>query len=170
MIVLKEDDNLKPVGVLGALLSGENLDEAFVLVAAHVAGVGPGEMAIEGSGIELGENIDLGDVAVQAVADWNINQPVVGSKGNSRLRPLLRQRVETSPGPSSENNAQHTLHNHNSIDQKRQCKKQNSIPKFQSHKLKNDSNFNCQKQTTIKQSLNSVNKLNEPRLREKENE
>lgn len=86
-------------------------------------------MAIEGSGIELRENIDLGDVAVQAVADRNINQPVVGSKGNSRLRSLLGQRVETSPSPSSENNAQNTLQNtayDNSIDKKRQCKKHNS--------------------------------------------
>lgn len=66
-------------------------------------------MAVERGGIELCEHIDLGDVAVEAVADGDINQPVVGPQRNRRLRTLLRQRIQPGPSSASEYNPQNTL-------------------------------------------------------------
>lgn len=104
--------NLEPIGILGALLGSEDLNEALVLVTTHnVAGISPGEMAVERRGIELGEHIDLGDVTVEAVTDGDIDQPVISSEGNRGLCSLLRQRVQTGPSAASQYNPQHTLEN-----------------------------------------------------------
>jgi len=59
--------------------------------------------------IELSEHIDLGHIAVQAVANRDINQPIVCSKRNSWLCPLLRQWIKPSPSTTSKYNAKHTL-------------------------------------------------------------
>lgn len=101
--------HLEPVGVFWALLRCEDFDKALVLVAAHVARVGAGKVAIEGRRVELREDVDLGDVAVEAVTNRDIDQPVVGSERHCGLRALLRQRVETSPGSAAENDPQNTL-------------------------------------------------------------
>lgn len=69
-------------------------------------------MAVERSGIELSENIDLGYIAIEAIAYGNINQPVVRTQRNSRLRSLLGQRIETSPSTTSKYNPQYTLKQH----------------------------------------------------------
>jgi len=47
-------------------------------------------MAVERSGVELSKDIDLGDVTVQAIAHWDINETVVSAERNSWLRSLLR--------------------------------------------------------------------------------
>lgn len=110
--------HLEPVGILGALLRCKDFDEALVLVATHVACVGAGEVAIEGSRVELREDVDLGDVAVEAVTNWDIDQPVVGPERHRGLCALLGQRVETSPGSAAKNNSQNTLqHSTALIDQ-----------------------------------------------------
>lgn len=67
-------------------------------------------MAIERSGIKLGENIYLGYVTVQAIADGNINEPIIRPQGNRRLRPLLGKRVEPRACSTSQNNPKNTLH------------------------------------------------------------
>jgi hypothetical protein len=46
-------------------------------------------MPIQRRGVELREHIDFVDVTVNAVADWNINQSVVGTQGHSWLRTFL---------------------------------------------------------------------------------
>lgn len=65
-------------------------------------------MAIERSGIKLGENIYLGYVTVQAIADGNINEPIIRPQGNRRLRPLLGKRVEPRACSTSQNNPKNT--------------------------------------------------------------
>ena len=39
-------------------------------------------MAIEGSGVELCEDVDLVDGAVNTVAHWNIDEPVCPANGH----------------------------------------------------------------------------------------
>lgn len=108
---MKNASDLEPIGILGALLGGKNLHKALVLVTAHVACVGTGEVAVERGGIELREHIDLGNVAVEAVAHRYVYQPVVRSQRNRRLRALLRQRVQPRPCSAAKNDTQHTLNN-----------------------------------------------------------
>jgi len=90
-------------------LSSQNLHEALVLVAAHVAGISARQVPVQRRGVELREHVDLVDVAVDAVADRNINQPVVGTQGHGGLRPFLRQGVQSASGSSTEDNSEHTL-------------------------------------------------------------
>lgn len=82
-------------------MSGEDFDEAFVLVTSHVSGVGTGEMAVKRGGVELGEDVDLVDVAVEAVADGDVDEPVVSAEGNGGFGSLFGERVETSSGAAS---------------------------------------------------------------------
>lgn len=63
-------------------------------------------MAVE---LELRENIDLGHIAVETVADRDIYEPVVGTQRHGRLGPLLRQRVQPCPGATSEDDPKNTL-------------------------------------------------------------
>lgn len=92
---------LEPVGVFRTLLSGEDLDKAFVLVTSHVSGVGSGEMAVQRGGVELREDVDLVDVAVEAVADGDVDESVVSAERNSRFGSLLGEWIETSSGTTS---------------------------------------------------------------------
>jgi len=46
-------------------------------------------MSVQRRGVELREAVDLVDVGVDAVGDWDVDQPVVGPQGYSRLGPLL---------------------------------------------------------------------------------
>lgn len=50
-------------------------------------------MAIEGGGVELRQDVDLVDVRVDAVADRDVYEAVVGPQGHSWLGALLGQRV-----------------------------------------------------------------------------
>lgn len=82
-------------------MSGEDLDEAFVLVTSHVSGVGSGEVAVKRGGVELREDVDLVDVAVEAVADGDVDEPVVSAEGNGRFGSLFGERVETRSSSAS---------------------------------------------------------------------
>jgi hypothetical protein len=65
-------------------------------------------MAVQGGGVELREAVDLVDVAVQAVADGNINQAIVRAQGHSGLGTLLGQGVQTSAGTTAQNDTEHS--------------------------------------------------------------
>uniref|UniRef100_A0A0A8XZ63 Agpsemzm n=1 Tax=Arundo donax TaxID=35708 RepID=A0A0A8XZ63_ARUDO len=65
-------------------------------------------MAIERGGVELCQHIDFRYVAVQAIADRDINKPVVGTQWHCRLGALLRQGVQSSPGTTSKNDSKNT--------------------------------------------------------------
>lgn len=72
--------------------------------------IGLGEVAIEGGRVELRQDVDLVDVGIDAVADWNVYEAVVSTQGHSRLGPLLGQRVQPGARPSSQDHPQHRLH------------------------------------------------------------
>ena len=82
-------------------MSGEDLDEAFVLVTSHVSGVGSRKVAVKRGGVELREDVDLVDVAVEAVADGDVDEPVVSAEGNGGFGSLFGERVETRSSAAS---------------------------------------------------------------------
>ena len=63
--------HLEPVDVSGGLRCGEHLDESLAPKSdsrPHV--VGTAQVAVERGGVELGQDVDLADPAVDAVALW----------------------------------------------------------------------------------------------------
>ncbi len=50
-------------------------------------------MTVEGGRVELGENLDFVNFGVDAVADRNIDESILASKGDGGLGPELGERV-----------------------------------------------------------------------------
>ena len=82
---------LVPVGILDGLLGGEDLQEA---VGKAVETVGLRDVAVQGSGVELGQDHDFLDVPVQAVGDGNVDEAELAADRNGGLGPELGQRIE----------------------------------------------------------------------------
>ena len=101
---------LEPVLVDGALLRGENLDEALAVEGADVAVVRLGQVAVEGSGVELGEAVHLVDVGVDAVGHGDVDEAVVRAKGDRGLSASLGQGVKASARTTAEDDGQHIVH------------------------------------------------------------
>jgi len=72
---------------------------AFILVTSNVASLGSW----------LCQHIDLWDVAVETIADRDINEPVVGTQWNCRLGTLVCQGGQSSPRTTSKNDSKNTL-------------------------------------------------------------
>src|SRR5262245_46794445 len=89
---------LKPVGALGCLFSRENLDESR---AEKIHAIRLADMPVERSRVELRQYKNAANVGMQAVADRNIDQPVLAADWNRRLRSELREREEAFPLPTS---------------------------------------------------------------------
>jgi len=53
-------------------------------------------MAIQGGGVELSQAVDFIDTRVDAIGDWNVNESVVGSKGDCWFGSLLGEGVKTA--------------------------------------------------------------------------
>lgn len=102
--------NLKPVWILWALLSCQNFYKSFILIPSHVTPISSWKMTIEWCRIELCQDIYFWNVAIQAVANRNINQPVIGSQWNCWFCSFLCQWVQPGPGTTSQYNSQNTLH------------------------------------------------------------
>eukprot|EP00850_Spirogloea_muscicola_P012156 SM000077S21630 [mRNA] locus=s77:537610:541485:- [translate_table: standard] len=83
----------------GALLRCQDLNKALFFEAAHAAAVGAGQMP----------DVNFADIAVDAVADGNVDQPVVGAQGHRRLGALLREWVQPGSSSSTEDHAEDTL-------------------------------------------------------------
>lgn len=77
--------------------------------AALCTHVGLRQMPVKGGRVELSEAVDLRDVAVQAVADGNVDESVVRAQGHSGLGTLLGQRVQASACTATKNDAEHGL-------------------------------------------------------------
>ena len=98
---------LEPVGVVGRLLGGEHLDEA---VGEEIEPVGLRDVAVERRRVELRQHEDLLQPGVQAVADRDVDQPVLAADRHRRLRPHVGERVEPRPASAAENQRQHVVH------------------------------------------------------------
>mmetsp|Transcript_26876 Transcript_26876/g.58607 ORF Transcript_26876/g.58607 Transcript_26876/m.58607 type:complete len:208 (-) Transcript_26876:59-682(-) len=100
---------LEPLGVGGALLGREHLNEALVLVATHVGVVRLGQVTVEGSRVELGQAVNLVHVGVDTVRHGNVNQAVVSAEGHRGLRAHLGEGVQAGTRATTQNDAEHGL-------------------------------------------------------------
>jgi hypothetical protein len=100
---------LKPIGIFRALLGSKNFHKAFTFVATHVTSICFRKMAIKRGRIELSENIDLSDVTIDAVADWDIDEAIICTKWHSWLCSLLGEGIESCPSTSPKDDAKNTL-------------------------------------------------------------
>ena len=94
---------LEPVRVVGRLFGGENLDEALV---EDVHPVGLSDVPVERRRVELRQHEDPPDVGVQAVADRDVDQPVLAANRHGGFRALLRERKQPLALASAENDRQ----------------------------------------------------------------
>ena len=95
---------LKPVRVVGGLLGRENLDEPG---AEQIHPVRLGDVAVERRRVELREDEDASNVGMQAIADRNVNQPVLAADWHSWLGPMLGQRKEARTLAAAEDQSEH---------------------------------------------------------------
>lgn len=68
---------LVPVGAIESLLGGEDFDEAVV---EEVEVIGLADMSMEADGIELGEDVDAADIAVDTVGDGDIDEAIFATE------------------------------------------------------------------------------------------
>ena len=95
---------LIPVGVVGRLLSREDLDEA---VAERVHPVGLRDVPVERGGVELRQHEDAADVRVQAIADRDVDEAVAPADWHGRLRSVLGQGKQARALAAAEDDRQH---------------------------------------------------------------
>jgi hypothetical protein len=101
---------LVPVRVVGRLLGRQDFDEPL---AEQVHPVGLRDVPVEGCGVELREHENPSDVRVQAVADGNVNQPVLAPDWHGWLRAVMCQREQPRPLAAAEDNREDfVVHRH----------------------------------------------------------
>jgi hypothetical protein len=67
-------------------------------------------MAIERGGIELRQNINPLDLRIDAIADGNIDQAILGGERNRWLGAQFGQGIEPGSGASTQNDRQYSFH------------------------------------------------------------
>ena len=100
---------LEPVAPLLGLLRGQHRDEAR---RKYVELVGHRDVLVEALRVELGEHEHVAQIGVQAVADRDVDEPVLAADRNGRLRALEGQRKEARPASAPEDDRQHVVHVH----------------------------------------------------------
>src|SRR5262249_10571020 len=98
---------LVPVGSLVGLLRRQHLDEA---AAEGIELVGVGDVPMQADAEELRQDINALHTAVDAVADGDVDQPVLAGDRNGGLAAQLRQRVQACASSSSEDETENFLH------------------------------------------------------------
>jgi len=91
---------LEPVSVGRRLRCREHLHEALTRNALSVVRLA--QVAVERGRVELREDVDLGDAAVQAVAHRHVDQAVRAADWHRRLGALLGQGVQAAAGTTAE--------------------------------------------------------------------
>src|SRR5690348_7774880 len=91
---------LKPVRIGNGLFGRQNFDAAF---SEGIESVCIRDVPVQRRGIELGEDKDLLQPRVQAVADRNIDQTILAAKGNGRLGSILCERKKSLTCPARQN-------------------------------------------------------------------
>ena len=98
---------LVPVGGLVRLLGGEHLDEPAV---EHVELVRVADVPVEAGREELGEDVDAGEPAVEAVADRDVDEPVFTGDRDGRLGPLAGEREQPTAPAAAEDEGEDGAH------------------------------------------------------------
>ena len=90
---------LEPLLVRGRLRGGQDLDEA-VPAKPHARPdvVRAGEVAVEGGGVELGEDVHLVDAGVDAVGHGDVDEAVGAADGDGGLGALLEKKKREGGG------------------------------------------------------------------------
>jgi hypothetical protein len=76
----------------------------------RVERVGAGDVTMKARGVKLRDDEDTLIARVEAVADGDVNQPVLPAQRNRRLAALLREREQARPAPAAEDAADHVAH------------------------------------------------------------
>ena len=98
---------LVPVLGFKRLLRREDLDEPF---AESVEPVGVVYVTVQGSRIELGQDIDFAQPGVDAVGNRDVHKAELSSEGHRGLRPPSRQRIETLTPPAAQDDRNDLVH------------------------------------------------------------
>ncbi len=98
---------LEPVGALLGLLGGQDGDEA---AREDVELVGLLDVLVEALGVVLGEHEDPVEPRVQAVADGDVDEPVLGPDGDGRLGADGGEGKEASAAPAAEDHRDAVFH------------------------------------------------------------
>jgi hypothetical protein len=69
-------------------------------------------MTVQGSGIKLGQNGDLINAGVQAIADGDIDEPVFSGNGHGWLGPQFGEGIQPRTLAASHNQAKDMFHDH----------------------------------------------------------
>lgn len=62
-------------------------------------------MSIEGCGVELSEDVDLGDARVDAVGHGDVDEAIGAADGDGRLGAVFGERVQTGASTATENDS-----------------------------------------------------------------
>jgi len=94
------------------VFAGDGLLRRPDLHPAEVEGiklVGAGDMPVQRHRVELRQHGNVEDARVDAVADGNINEPVLARNWHGRLRAHFGQRVQAGAAPTAQNHSQHII-------------------------------------------------------------
>ena len=100
---------LEPVAAFLGLLGGQHADERR---REHVELVGHRDVLVQALRVELRQHEDLAQARVQAVADRDVDQPVLAADRYGRLRALEREREQARAAATAKNDRQHVVHRH----------------------------------------------------------
>ena len=100
---------LKPVGALGRLLRGQHFDEAL---GKQIEPIRLSDVAVERSRVELRQHEDPFQVRVEAVADGDVDEPVLAPDRHRGLRAHARQRKQPRAAAAAENQREDVVHDY----------------------------------------------------------
>ena len=98
---------LKPVGAFRGLFGGEHFDEAR---RRRLEAIGLRDVPVERRRVELRQHEDPLQARVQAVADRDVDQPILAADRHRRLRAHVGQREEARAAPTSQDQGEHIVH------------------------------------------------------------
>lgn len=99
---------LIPVGSFEGLLDGNNFDESAVETIKLVR---LPNVPMQADRVELRQQVNAVDAAIQSIGDRNIDQAVFPGQRNRGFRTVLGQRKQPCPFPSAENQSDRVVHN-----------------------------------------------------------
>ena len=91
--------SLVPGFAIVRLLSGENFDKTS---SKSVESISLPHVPMEAHRVELRQNVNLVQTGIQAIGNGDIDQPIISSQRDSRLRTMLGQRKQTSSPATAE--------------------------------------------------------------------
>jgi hypothetical protein len=100
MLAYRVGRALEPVRICDRLFGCEDFDVSF---SEWIEAEAVRDVTIQGGGIKLRQDHNLPQPGIEAIADRDINEPILAAKGNSGFRTILCQWEKTLPGAAGEN-------------------------------------------------------------------